>query len=120
MEQPLGLALLLKTPKGTRRFEPAAQAAGFSFAQERWMRKLLLFLTAATALVTAAALAPSHAMTAVTASRLQAARADLSLMSEAAYVCHHRVRTSRRVCWWRPGPYNWRWRPWKRWRERRS
>jgi hypothetical protein len=80
------------------------------------MRKLLLSFAAASAVMTALVLAPAQAMTVGTASRLQAALADTILLEEARYVCHHRFYTSRRVCWWRPGPYRkWRWRPWRRW-----
>jgi hypothetical protein len=72
-------------------------------------------LAAATAIMAAAA-APSQAMTPGVASGIQSALADTSVLDEARYVCRHRFYTSRRVCWWRPGPYRgWRWRRWRRW-----
>jgi hypothetical protein len=80
------------------------------------MRKVLLSLVAAAATTAAAALAPAQAMTPGTASGIQAAFADTSLLDEVRYVCRHRFYTSRRVCWWRPGPYRgWRWGRWRRW-----
>lgn len=69
------------------------------------MRKTLLSLTAATAIVAAASVAPASAMTVGTASGIQAAIADTSVLDEVAYVCRHRYYSSRRVCWWRPGGY---------------
>jgi hypothetical protein len=80
------------------------------------MRTTLLSLTAATAIATAAALSPAQAMTVGTASGIEAALADTSVLDDVAYVCRHRFYSSRRVCWWRPG-YNrgWRWRRWRRW-----
>jgi hypothetical protein len=81
------------------------------------MRRILVSLATATALATAAALAPVHAVTPGAATAIEAALADTRQLDEAAYVCRHRPHTSRRVCWWRPGPYNWRWQPWRRWRK---
>jgi hypothetical protein len=77
------------------------------------MRRSLLLLAAALAIATAA---PAQAMMAGTASGIGAALADIGVLDEARYVCRHRFSTSRRICWWRPGPYRgWRWRPWRRW-----
>jgi hypothetical protein len=77
------------------------------------MRKILLSLTAASAIVAAASTVPASAMTVGTAAGIQAAIADTSMLDEVAYVCRHRYYSSRRVCWWRPGGY---YRPWRRWR----
>ena len=60
---------------------------------------------------------PASAMTVGTASGIQAAIADTSVLDEVAYVCRHRDYSSRRVCWWRPGGYYgyrryWRYRRW--------
>lgn len=76
------------------------------------MRKLLLSLTAATAVAAAAvSIAPASAMTVGTASSMQAAIDEASAIDQVVYVCRHRYFTSRRVCWWRPGGYRgWRWR----------
>ena len=79
------------------------------------MRKILLSLTAASAIVAAASVVPASAMTVGTASGIQAAIADASVLDEVAYVCRHRYYSSRRVCWWRPGGYCWR----RGWRYRR-
>jgi hypothetical protein len=79
------------------------------------MRKILLSLTAASAIVAAASVAPASAMTVGTAAGIQAALADTSVLDEVAYVCRHRGYSSRRVCWWRPGGYGgWRHRGWRR------
>jgi hypothetical protein len=78
------------------------------------MRKLLLSLTAASALVAAGA-APASAMSVGMAAGLKAAIADTSMVDDVAYVCRHRYWSSRRVCWWRPGGYRWH----RRWRWRR-
>ena len=79
------------------------------------MRRFLLSLAAATAITATAALAPAQAMTAGTASGIQAALASTSALDEAAYVCRHRFHTSRRICWWRPNySRGWRWRRWRR------
>jgi hypothetical protein len=80
------------------------------------MREMVLSAAAAAALTASVALAPASAMTPGTASSIQAVLAGRSLHDPAAYVCHHRIHTSRRLCWWRPGPYKWRWRP-RRWRK---
>jgi hypothetical protein len=72
--------------------------------------KILLSLTAASAIVAAASISPASAMTVGTASGIQAAIADTSVLDEVAYVCRHRYYSSRRVCWWRPGGY---YRPWR-------
>ena len=77
------------------------------------MRRILLSLTAAFAIVSAAALpAPASAMTIGTAAGIRAALDETSALDQVVYVCRHRYYTSRRVCWWRP---NYSWRPW-RWR----
>jgi len=81
------------------------------------MRSFLLSVTAASALLAAASLAPAHAMTVGTASTMQAAVDNASALEDAAYVCRHRYYSSRRVCWWRPGYYGRRhWHP--RWHRR--
>jgi hypothetical protein len=75
------------------------------------MRKVLLSLAAAATIAAATALAPAQAMTAGAAAGIQAALADISAPHEAAYVCRHRSKTSRRVCWWRPNwSPGWHWR----------
>jgi len=76
------------------------------------MRKVLLSLTAASAIVAAASIAPASAMTVGTASGIQAA-IDGTSLEDVAYVCSHRYYSSRRVCWWRPGGY---YRPYRRYR----
>ncbi|MBN8964231.1 MAG: hypothetical protein J0H89_02380 [Rhizobiales bacterium] len=78
------------------------------------MRPFLLSLTAASALVAAASLAPANAMVVGTAPSMQAAVDNASVLEDAAYVCRHRYYSSRRVCWWRPGSYHGR-----RWHDRR-
>jgi hypothetical protein len=80
------------------------------------MRKTLLSLTAATAIVAAASVVPASAMTVGTASGIEAALAGTSMLDEVAYVCRHRYYSSRRVCWWRPGGHHrgWRHRHWRR------
>jgi len=83
------------------------------------MRRILLSLAAASAILTAAAgLAPAGAMmgtmTVGTASGMQAAIDETGALDQVVYVCKHRYYSSRRVCWWRPGGYTWR--PWRRWR----
>ena len=80
------------------------------------MRKILLSLTAASAIVAAASVIPASAKTVATATRIQAANANTSLQDEYAYVSRHRAYSSRRVCWWRPGGYYIRpWRRYRRW-----
>jgi len=77
------------------------------------MRKILLSLTAASAIVAAASIAPASAMIVGTASGIQAAIDGTSAVEDVAYVCRHRYWSSRRVCWWAPGGY---YRPWRRYR----
>lgn len=72
------------------------------------MRKLLLSVCAAAAILAATALSPAQAMTPGTAAALAAAAAEVDALQEAAYVCRHRYWSSRRTCWWRPG-FRWRW-----------
>ena len=68
------------------------------------MRKLVLSLTAASAIVAATSIiVPAQAMTVGTTSAIETAIDNLSAVEEAAYVCRHRYYSSRRVCWWRPG-----------------
>ena len=67
------------------------------------MRKILLSLTAASAIVAAASIAPASAMTVGTASGIQAAIDGTSAVEDVAYVCRHRYYSSRRVCWWTAG-----------------
>jgi hypothetical protein len=75
------------------------------------MRRVLLSLTAASAILTAAALVPASAMTVGTAQGIKAGLAETSAVDEVVYVCRHRYFTSRRLCWWRPGGYSWKfWR----------
>jgi hypothetical protein len=78
------------------------------------MRKFLLSLAAASAIVAAASVAPASAMTVGTASGIQTAIDNASAIEDAAYVCRHRHYSSRRACWWRPGYRRWRWRHWRR------
>jgi hypothetical protein len=72
------------------------------------MRKLLLTITAAAAILSAPWLTPARAMTPGTASGIEAALAATNAVQDAAYVCRHRYLSSRRLCWWRPG-FRWRW-----------
>ena len=76
------------------------------------MRRVLLSLTAASAILTAAAvLTPASAMTVGTAQGIKTGLAETSAVDEVVYVCRHRYFTSRRLCWWRPGGYSWKfWR----------
>ena len=71
------------------------------------MRRLVLSLAAATALVSAASLTPANAITIGTgaAHGIQSAVQDGNLIEDVAYVCRHRYYRSGRVCWWRPGGY---------------
>ena len=79
------------------------------------MRRILLTVTAALAILSAPSLAPAQAMTVGTAAGIEAALADTSALQDVAYVCRHRFTSSRRVCWWRPGfrHRGWRWRRWR-------
>ena len=80
------------------------------------MRRVLLSLAAASTVLSAAALMPAGAMTVGTASGIRTGLAETGAITEAAYVCRHRYFTSRRLCWWRPGGYSWRfWRRSKPW-----
>ena len=75
------------------------------------MRRALLSLAAASTILTAAALMPASAMTVGTASGIRAGVAETSAVDQVVYICRHRYFTSRRLCWWRPGGYSWRfWR----------
>jgi len=76
------------------------------------MRRVLLSFTAASIILSVAALTPTSAMTVGTASGINAGLAETSAFDEVVYVCRHRYFTSRRLCWWRPGSYSWR--PWRR------
>jgi hypothetical protein len=76
-----------------------------------FMRKILLSLTAASAIVAAASIVPASAMTVGTASGIQAAIDGTSAVEDVAYVCRHRYYTSRRGCWWTP---TYRYRGWRR------
>lgn len=83
------------------------------------MRRFLLSLAAASAIVSAASLAPASAMTVGTASGVRAAIEDTSVLDEVRYVCRHRYYSSRRACFWQPGyryyrPY-YRGRYYRRW-----
>jgi hypothetical protein len=83
------------------------------------MRKILLSLAAASAIVSAASLAPvsANAMTPGTASGIRAAIEDTSAIEDVRMVCRHRYYSSRRVCFWQPGGYYYRphYRRWRRW-----
>ena len=75
------------------------------------MRRVLLSLTAASIVLTAASLAPASAMTVGTAAGIRAGLVETSAVDEVVYICRHRYFTSRRLCWWRPGGYSWKfWR----------
>ncbi len=82
------------------------------------MHKTLLAAVAAAAVAAAGSLVSQRAdaMTVGTASGIQAAAADTGMIEDVAYVCRHRGYSSRRVCYWTPGP---RPRPW-RYRDRRG
>ena len=60
------------------------------------MRKTLLAMTAAAAILSATSLAPAQAMTVGAAAGIEAALADASAMQNVAYVCRHRFTSSRR------------------------
>jgi hypothetical protein len=79
------------------------------------MRKTLLTLSSAVAILSAPLLAPANAMTVGTAKGIAEALADTSAAQEVAYVCRHRYYTSRRICWWEPRYRHrgWRWRRWR-------
>jgi hypothetical protein len=81
------------------------------------MRKLVLSLTAASAMLAAASIiAPAQAMTVGTASGVEMAIDNLSAVEEAAYVCRHRYYSSRRACFWRPSYRAYRgYRGYRRW-----
>ena len=66
------------------------------------MRKFLLSLAAASALVAIVPATPASAMNVGTAAAIQAEIADEALVQDAAYVCRHRWQSSRRLCYWRP------------------
>lgn len=75
------------------------------------MRRVLLSLSAASTILVAASMMPASAMTVGTAAGVQAGIAETSAVDQVVYVCRHRYFTSRRLCWWRPGGYSWRfWR----------
>ena len=75
------------------------------------MRRVLLSLAAASMVLSVAALTPASAMTVGTAPGIKAGLAETSAVDQVVYVCRHRYWTSRRLCWWRPGGYSWRfWR----------
>jgi hypothetical protein len=77
------------------------------------MRKLVLSLTAASAMIAAASVVPAQAMGVGTASGIQTAIDNASAIEDVAYVCRHRYYSSRRVCFWRPGYGRRSWR--RRW-----
>ena len=68
------------------------------------MKRTLLSLAAAAAIVSAATLLPTHAnaMGVGTAAAIDVAISDMSLMEDVRYVCR-RSYSGRRVCWWAPG-----------------
>jgi hypothetical protein len=78
------------------------------------MRHVLLSLSAASTILIAASTIPASAMTVGTAAGIRAGLAETSAVDPVVYVCRHRYLTSRRVCWWRPGGYSWKF--WRRWR----
>ena len=78
------------------------------------MREVLLSLTAASAIVAAASIAPASAMTVGTASGIQAAIDGTSAVEDVAYVCRHRYYSSRRR-FWKPGGH---YRPYRRYYRR--
>jgi hypothetical protein len=83
------------------------------------MRKILLSVAAAAAIVSAASLAPTsaQAMTPGAAAGVLGALEETSLVDDVRYVCRHRGYSSRRVCWWEPGRRHYRpWRGHRRWR----
>jgi len=62
----------------------------------------LLSPLAAAAIVGLAALTPAKAMTPAPAAGMSAAIDAAKMTEEVRYVCRHRWRSSRRVCWWQP------------------
>jgi hypothetical protein len=75
------------------------------------MRRVLLSLSAASTILIAASTMPAGAMTVGTAAGIHAGLAETSALDQVVYVCRHRYFTSRRLCWWRPGGYSWKfWR----------
>jgi hypothetical protein len=73
------------------------------------MRRFLLSLAAAAIVSIASFSAPgtqAQAMTPGTAAGVLGALEDNRVAEEVRYVCRHRWRSSRRVCWWQGGrPY---------------
>ncbi len=84
------------------------------------MRRLLIAITAAAAVLSAVGVTTGRAdaMTVGTASGVRAAMEDVAAMQDVAYVCRHRYYTSGRYCFWtgyrvyRPYRY-WRYRRWR-------
>jgi len=75
------------------------------------MRRVLLSLSAASTILIAASTMPAGAMTVGTAAGIRTGLAETSAVDQVVYVCRHRYFTSRRLCWWRPGGYSWKfWR----------
>jgi hypothetical protein len=72
------------------------------------MRKIVLALTAASAIVAGVSLAPAQAMTVGSAAGVRAAIDNTNAVGKVVYICRHRYWTSRRFCWWRPNYRRWR------------
>ena len=74
------------------------------------MRKILLSVAAAVAIVSAASLAPTsaNAMTPGSAAGVLGALEETSLVDDVRYVCRHRGYSSRRACWWEPSRRHYR------------
>ena len=72
------------------------------------MRKLLVAMTAAAAVLSAALFATgrANAMAIAPANSQQAAIEDASILHDARTVCRHRYYTSGTRCWWRPSYYH--------------
>ena len=82
------------------------------------MHRTILSMAAAVAIASTAALLPTRAdaMGVGTAAAIDVAAADMSMLEDARYVCRHRWRSSRRVCWWVPGRRHYRpYRYYRRW-----
>jgi hypothetical protein len=90
---------------------------------ESFMKRILLALAAAAAIAASVALLPGRAaaMGVGTAAAIDYAVNETSLLEQTAYVCRHRWRTSRRVCWWTTPhriyrPYRYYYRPYRTYR----
>lgn len=87
------------------------------------MKRVLFSLAAAAAIAASALTLPNRAeaLGVGAAAAMDDALHESSLIEESAYVCRHRWRTSRRVCWWTAPrryfrPYRYHYRPYRYYR----